>query len=100
MESLSEFERLLGLDVFPHIVQVHHVQQQLIGKYMREWHTLAENAPTWPAPYTPFENTTSSLAPKDYSITLTRAKKCIELKFVPISAISTYVSTVPTERTS
>ena len=43
MECLSEFERLLGLDVFPHIVQVHHVQQQLIGKYMREWHTLAED---------------------------------------------------------
>ena len=66
MECLSEFERLLGLDVFPHIVQVHHVQQQLIGKYMREWHTLAEDAPRWPAQYTPFENTICSLAPKDY----------------------------------
>ena len=32
-------------------------------------------------------------------ITLTRAKKCTELKFVPISAIPTYVSTVPTKRT-
>jgi hypothetical protein len=66
LEPLREFERLMGIDVFPHVLHVHHVEQQLIGKYMRDWHSLSEAAPIWPPRNTPFENTTRSLAPKDY----------------------------------
>ena len=66
LEPLGEFERFMGLDVFPLVQHVHLSTRQLIGKYMRDWHTLDENALKWPGPYTPFENTTRSLAPKDY----------------------------------
>jgi hypothetical protein len=65
-EPLKEFERFMGLDVFPHVVHVHHSANQLIDKYLLDGHTLAQNALTWPGRYTPFENTTRSLAPKDY----------------------------------
>ena len=74
MESLKEFECFMGLDVFPLVVHVHHSAYQLIDKYLLDGLTLAQNALTWPGRYTPFENTTRSLAPNE-SFRMTRSRQ-------------------------